>query len=105
MIVKFAPGTEVIDGRRVRSPHEKFVFSTWARVTGQDAQQLLAHLFRGAHVFVDANSADGLVRGWAMASPTLREPFLFVCRPFLGTEIGEHIRAQLLEALAGEKAA
>lgn len=98
MIVPFAPGTEVIDGKRVRTVHERFVFSTYGRATGQSSQQLLARIFRGAKIVVDANNDNGIVRGWAMSDGD-RDPFVFVCRPWLGTAIGEHIKAQLLEAL------
>jgi len=105
LIVPFRPGEEVVDGRRIRSVHERFVFSSWARVTGRGPQDLLSRIFRGARIVVEAGGESALVRGWAMSAEAGREPFVFVSHPWLGTAIGLHIRETLLGALAGEKAA
>lgn len=96
MIAALSPGTETgDDGRRVWTREERFCATTYQMTTGRDWDQLLAS---GAKVVVDSTDT-GTVMGWGFSRNEGRPPYVFVCRPWKGTQVGEAIRDRLLREL------
>lgn len=108
MIATLTTGTEVVDGRREWTREERFVATSLRDTTGLVLERLLE---RGIRVVVD-KTETGTVMGWAFirysehgprrydgARMISRDPFVFVCRPWLGTQVGEEIRDRLLREL------
>lgn len=106
MIAPLAVGTEWRDGRREWTQEERFVATSLLAATGMRLERLIE---RGARVLVD-RTETGTVMGWAFMRYEAmdlgggraivgRAPFVFVCRPWCGTQVGEEIRDRLLREL------